>query len=140
MPVRVHCPIAEPFFSSHNVTSMASSLKIVHCAPHCQARDDRLVVYLQLSERPFDKLKRALKEVAFYRKGPEVGSGRQSGWHVPLAKVKQLAVAVKPLWHKLAVALMTARKTAKRDPENILCPGRGQTRGRLMIVKDIDAD
>lgn len=107
-------------------------LNVLHCAPHRQAREDRVVVYLQFSEKPFDELYRALKGVASYRKGPDVGTGRQSGWHVPYESVKALANKVQPLWKKLATALMKARETIKRDPQSI----PGQKSGRLTVVKD----
>ena len=110
------------------------SLKVLQCAPHCQVREDKKVIYLQFSEKPFDELYRALKEVASYRKGPDAGTGRHSGWHVPYESAKALATKVQPLWKKLATALMKARETIKRDPESIPCPG--QKRGRIKVVKD----
>ena len=111
---------------------MPSSLKVLHCAPHCQVRDGRMVVYVQFSEKPFEALYRALKEVAFYRRGPDVGTGRQNGWHVPFDDVKPLAAAVKPIWKTLALALMQAREAIKRDPESCL----GHQRGRMTVVKE----
>ena len=115
---------------------MPSSLKVLHCAPHCQARDGKKVVYVQFSEKPIPELYRELKEVGYYRRGPDVGTGRLSGWHVPYESVKPLAVAVKPLWKQLAVALMQAREKIKLDPDSIPCSGRGQKRSSLTVVKD----
>ena len=130
--------VTDIFFKSYHYKSAQEksimSLKLLHCAPHCQVRDEKKVVYIQFSERPFDELYRALKRVAAYRKGPDVGTGYQSGWHVPFENVKALINEVKPLWKKLASSLMKARDIIKHDPGGIPCPG--QKRGRLIVVKD----
>jgi hypothetical protein len=94
-----------------------------------------MVVYLQFSEKPLPELYRALKAVAFYRKGPDVGTERQSGWHIAYESVNGLAKVVKPMWKQLTVALMQARETIKRDPGSIPCARAGK-RARLTVVKD----
>ena len=115
-------------------------LKLIHCGPHCQTRD-RKVIYVQFSQRPFREVYVALKEVAFYRRGPDVGTGFQNGWHVPIDSVKQLASAIQPLWSRLAENLMRAREMMKRHPEKFPCSSSRWERKKkaatqLTVIKD----